>query len=116
MYQTQLTTQMSAMLATMLLMLVRSRADSTCTPKNQKVVSTAMDIHLGQRNSVDPITLCGNALFQLTVTHSLQTNSFGNEIAGAPMCLYAKDAPAIDQAACSEILFDQSCFQMELLE
>ena len=51
---------------------------------------------------------CGNALFQLAVTHSLLTNSFGSEIAGAPMCSCADDAPAIDKAACLEILMDES--------
>ena len=65
---------------------------------------------------------CGNALFQLAVTHSLLTNSFGSEIAGAPMCSCADDAPAIDKAACSEILMDElyifkwSCLSSPSLE
>ena len=50
----------------------------------------------------------GNALFQLAVTHGLLTNNFGNEVAGAPMCSCADDAPAIDKAACSEIKIDES--------
>ena len=51
---------------------------------------------------------CGNALFQLAVTHSLLTNSFGSEIAGVHMCSCADDAPAIDKAACLEIKLDES--------
>ena len=50
---------MSAMLTTVLLILVRSRVDITWIPMNQKVVPNATDVHSRLRNSMDPTTSVG---------------------------------------------------------
>jgi len=63
---------------------------------------------VGDERYLESYRFRGNALFQLAVNHGLLENNFTSEIAGAPMCSCADDAPVIDKADCSEIKIDES--------
>jgi hypothetical protein len=62
----------------------------------------------GEQKQLGSYRFRGNALFQLAVTYGLLDKGYSAEVAGAPMCSCADDAPAISNADCSEIKIDES--------
>ena len=62
----------------------------------------------GEASQLGSYRFRGNALFQLAVTYGLLEKGYSAEVAGAPMCSCADDAPVISKADCSEIKIDES--------